>query len=137
MDTKKTLTLDQPALYRLCLNGHVSADWSDWLTNIVVAFKNDQTLISGVVRDQAALFGLLSFVRDLGAPLVSVEFLPYQDQKEKTMNKNITKIALKGIAMAMGVAVIVLSTLKTLDVSSGVSMLGMGLTALALANFQE
>ena len=32
---------------------------------------------------------------------------------------------------------IVLSTLKTLDVTAGVSMLGMGLTALALANFQE
>ena len=53
------------------------------------------------------------------------------------MSKNITKIALKGIAMAMGIAVIVLSTLKTLDIGSGVSMLGMGLTALALANFQE
>jgi len=53
------------------------------------------------------------------------------------MIKNITKIALKGIAMAMGVAVIVMSALKTLDINSGVSMLGMGLTALALANFQE
>ena len=53
------------------------------------------------------------------------------------MYKNITKIALKGIAMAMGVAVIVMSTLKTLDVNSGVSMLGMGLAALALANLQD
>ncbi len=53
------------------------------------------------------------------------------------MFKKITKIALKGIAMAMGVAVIVMSTLKTLDINAGVSMLGMGLTALALANFQE
>jgi hypothetical protein len=53
------------------------------------------------------------------------------------MNKNITKIALKGIAMAMGVAVIVMSTLKTLDVDTGVSMLGMGLAALALANLQD
>jgi hypothetical protein len=53
------------------------------------------------------------------------------------MNKNITKIALKGIAMAMGVAVIVLSTLKALDINSGVSMLGVGLTALALVSFQE
>lgn len=53
------------------------------------------------------------------------------------MYKNITKIALKGIALAMGVAVIVMSTLKTLDVNAGVSMLGFGLTALALANFQE
>lgn len=53
------------------------------------------------------------------------------------MNKNITKIALKGIPLAMGVAVIVMSTLKTLDIQSGVSMLGMGLAALALANLQE
>jgi len=37
----------------------------------------------------------------------------------------------------MGVAVIVLSTLKTLDINAGVSMLGFGLAALALANFQE
>lgn len=37
----------------------------------------------------------------------------------------------------MDVAVIVMSTLKTLDVTTGVSMLGMGLTSLALANFQD
>ena len=53
------------------------------------------------------------------------------------MHADILKIALRGIAMAMGIAVIVLSTLKTLDVNTGVSMLAMGLTALALANFQE
>jgi hypothetical protein len=53
------------------------------------------------------------------------------------MYKKITKIALKGIALAMGVAVIVMSTLKTLDINAGVSMLGLGLVALALANFQE
>lgn len=135
MDNKATLTLDQPASYRLCLNGRISADWSDWLINTVVTFDNDQTFISGVVRDQAALFGLLSFVRDLGVPLVSVELLP--GDKNKTMKMNITRIALKGIAMAMGVAVFVLSTLRKLDVSAGVSMLGVGLTILALANFQE
>jgi hypothetical protein len=51
------------------------------------------------------------------------------------MIKNVTKIALKGIAIAMGMAVIVLSTLKTLDIAAGVSMRGLGLAA--LANFQE
>jgi len=53
------------------------------------------------------------------------------------MYKNITRIALKGIALAMGVAVIVMSVLKTLDINAGVSMLGFGLAALALANFLE
>jgi hypothetical protein len=53
------------------------------------------------------------------------------------MFKKITNIALKGIAMATGVAVIVMSALKILDVTEGVSLLGIGLAALALANFQE
>jgi len=53
------------------------------------------------------------------------------------MIKNITGTALKGIALAMGVAVIVMSALKTLDIIASVSLLGIGLVALALANFQE
>lgn len=53
------------------------------------------------------------------------------------MTKNITKISWKGIAFAMGVVVIVMSTLRTLDLNAGVSMLGMGLAAFALANFQD
>jgi hypothetical protein len=61
----------------------------------------------------------------------------YETKGEKTMYKKITKIALKGIALAMGVAVIVLSTLKSLSITDGISMLGFGLAALALTNFQE
>ena len=40
-------------------------------------------------------------------------------------------------ALAMGLAVIVMSTLKTLDINTGISRLGLRLAALALANFQE
>ena len=53
------------------------------------------------------------------------------------MYKKITKIALKGIALALGVAVVVLSTLKSLTLTDGISMLGFGLVALVLASFQE
>ncbi len=53
------------------------------------------------------------------------------------MVKQITKIAFKGVALAMGIAVVVMSTLKTLDIQSGVSMLGMGLAALALENLPD
>lgn len=76
METKPTLTLDQPAPYRLCLQGRVSAGWHDWLKDSAVEHnEDDQTVVTGIVRDQAALFGLLSFVRDLGVPLVSVEYI--------------------------------------------------------------
>lgn len=51
--------------------------------------------------------------------------------------RNITKIALRGVALAMGVAVIVMSTLNTLEVIPGLSMLAMGLAALALESFLD
>lgn len=53
------------------------------------------------------------------------------------MVKQITKIALKGVVMAMGIVVIVMSTPGALEIGSGVSTLGLGLAALDLANMQE
>jgi hypothetical protein len=43
------------------------------------------TVITGTVKDQAALFGLLSFIRDLGVALISVNYMPdpMLDQEEK------------------------------------------------------
>jgi hypothetical protein len=72
----RPLSPDQPARYRLRLQGCLNADWSDWLLKTDITFDGDQTILTGTVRDQAALFGLLSFVRDLGAPLLLVEYLP-------------------------------------------------------------
>jgi len=52
------------------------------------------------------------------------------------MIKRISSIALKGIALAMGAAVIVLSTLGSLSIESAIAMLGLGLSALALESLQ-
>jgi len=72
----KPLFPDQPARYLLRLQGHVSASWADWLADAAITFDGDQTLVTGTVRDQAALFGLLSFVRNLGPPLLMLEYVP-------------------------------------------------------------
>jgi hypothetical protein len=58
-------------------------------------------------------------------------------EKEKTMYRSIVRIAPKGIALATGIAVIVTATLKSLDVSAGVSLLGLGLAALSLSNLPD
>lgn len=76
----KPLSLYEPARYRLQLQGRLSADWSDWLTEVVIGHEGDGELvvtsITGTVLDQAGLFGLLSHIRDLGAPLIAVEWMP-------------------------------------------------------------
>jgi hypothetical protein len=53
------------------------------------------------------------------------------------MSKNIVSIALKGLALAMGVAVVVLNLLGTRDMKSAANMLGLGLAALAIAALQD
>jgi len=137
MDTRSVPTLDEPAAYRLCLQGRVSASWQDWLKDVSINQTEDnQTVITGIVRDQAALFGLLSYVRDLGVPLISVEF---HQEKEKPMNTygKILPIILKAVAVGMGIAVIVLNALGSLKANNAYFFLGLGVTTLALAALQK
>jgi hypothetical protein len=53
------------------------------------------------------------------------------------MNKNIISIALKGIAVAMAVAVIVLNILGTLTTNTAINLLAIGLVALAISALQK
>ena len=60
--------------------------------------------------------------------------------KQTTENNKvleIVNIALKGIALAMGIAVVVLSRLGNIGTNEAVSMLGIGLTCLAIAQFTK
>ena len=64
---------DQPKVYRIRVEGHLRAEWAEWLEGLSVSLEPDgTTLLSGPVVDQAALYGLLKKVRDLGLPLLAV-----------------------------------------------------------------
>jgi hypothetical protein len=59
--------------YEIRIKGHLDEQWADWLGGLTVTLKADgDTLLTGPVIDQAALYGLLKKVRDLGMPLLSV-----------------------------------------------------------------
>jgi hypothetical protein len=56
------------------VKGHLDENWSEWFEDFEITYPGeDQTKLSGVVRDQTALYSLLSRLRDLGLPLVSVK----------------------------------------------------------------
>lgn len=62
--------------------------------------------------------------------------------KEKTKKETkesrtyqIVNTALKGVALAMGIAVVVLSVMDKIELGSAISMLGIGLAALAITQF--
>ena len=65
--------LSQPTLYQIRIKGHLGSQWTDWFEGLTITLEdNGDTLLTGLVVDQAALHGLLKKVRDLGMPLVSV-----------------------------------------------------------------
>jgi hypothetical protein len=63
----------QPMVYQIRINGHLGDQWVEWFEGMsIVLEENGSTLLTGEVVDQAALYGLLRKVRDLGIPLLSV-----------------------------------------------------------------
>jgi len=63
----------EPGCYEIRLKGHLDARWADQFEHMSFTHASDgTTILAGPVVDQAALYGLLRKVRDLGLPLLSV-----------------------------------------------------------------
>ena len=63
----------EPGRYEIRIKGHLDNRWAAWFDGLTITREdNGDTLLRGLVVDQAALHGLLRKVRDLGLPLVSV-----------------------------------------------------------------
>jgi hypothetical protein len=74
------LTLDRPAQYKIEIQGQLNESWSVNFGNMTLSLHTTSgnlmiTILQGVVADQAALHGMLNSIRDLGLPLLKVEYL--------------------------------------------------------------
>ena len=60
-------------IYEIRVKGHLDRHWASRFDNLGLRTEaSGETVLSGVFRDQAALYGLLSWLRDLGVPLLLV-----------------------------------------------------------------
>jgi hypothetical protein len=60
-------------IYEIRVRGHLPAGWADWLGDLTLEHAPDGTsVLTGEVLDQAALYGVLLKLRDLGVDLLSV-----------------------------------------------------------------
>jgi hypothetical protein len=65
---------DVPALYQIRVKGNLEPKWSDWFDGFAIEPQpGDETLLIGLVADQAALHGILAKISNLGLPLLSVQ----------------------------------------------------------------
>ena len=64
---------DRPAIYEIRAKGRLDARWSLWFADLaIVPQSNGESLFTGPICDQAALYGVISRMRDLGLVLISV-----------------------------------------------------------------
>jgi hypothetical protein len=63
--------------YEIQVEGILDQHWSNWFGGMTITSKpGGETVIAGPVADEAALHGLLTKIRDLNLPLISVRRLP-------------------------------------------------------------
>ena len=63
----------EPGRYEIRLKGHLDTRWAGQFAGLSFTHASDgTTILAGPVVDQAALYGLLRNVRDLGLHLISV-----------------------------------------------------------------
>jgi hypothetical protein len=61
----------KPTMYRICIRGHVSQRMAPAFEGMVLEASDGDTEITGEIRDQSQLYGMLDRVRDLGLDLIS------------------------------------------------------------------
>lgn len=69
--------MDHREHYQIKVQGWLNENWADWFDKMVFQHETATdgtriTVITGEVPDQARLFGLLTVIRDLNLPLISV-----------------------------------------------------------------
>lgn len=70
VENKQTINIE------IVLKGSVSPEMEKWFDGLVVTFHEGNSIISGKLSDQQALFGLVNLLRNLGVSILSIKMEP-------------------------------------------------------------
>jgi uncharacterized DUF497 family protein len=66
------------------IDGCLDEKWVEWLDGFEISHsQQNETLLVGKVKDQAALYGAIAKLRDLGLKLISVNSKKRRERKTK------------------------------------------------------
>lgn len=79
-ETRHGLSMGRPATYRIRVQGHLGAKWSDRLEGMNITYDSrtdgsEVTILVGRLADQAALTGVLNTLYEMHLPVLSAECL--------------------------------------------------------------
>ena len=75
--------------YQICVKGVLDHKWSEWFDGFTITQVDNDSLLVGKVQDQAALYGVINKIRNLGLTLIFIKPL---DSKNLSVMENIMKL---------------------------------------------
>jgi hypothetical protein len=69
--------MSEPIFYEIRVEGHIGSSWSSWFEGLTIRCEETgETVLTGPIVDEAALYGVLMRIRDLGLPLLELKRVP-------------------------------------------------------------
>ena len=66
---------------KIRVEGHLDNKWNDWFEGMVISYERANTILSGDIKDEAHLHGVLNQIRDLNLKLISIN--PAEKENDK------------------------------------------------------
>jgi hypothetical protein len=57
---------------KIKIQGHLDENWEDWFDGMRIIYDEDNTILSGFIKDETFLHGILNKIRDLNLNLISI-----------------------------------------------------------------
>lgn len=57
---------------KIKVEGLLDKKWKDWFEGMEIKYEGENTILSGHIKDEAFLHGILNLIRDLNLKLISV-----------------------------------------------------------------
>lgn len=74
--------MSDAAIYEIRVRGHLPDQWADWFGLRVENQSNGDAVLTGEVRDQAALHAVLRQIYNLGLTLIAVNRVECEERKD-------------------------------------------------------
>jgi hypothetical protein len=70
------------------VKGQIDEHWSEWFEGLTITHaETEESVISGVLADESAVYGLITKIRDLGLHLVSVKNTNHEEDSKEIVKE--------------------------------------------------
>ena len=71
----------------IIIQDHLDEKWKDWFDCMEISYEGDNTIITGNLKDETHMHGILNQIRDLNLKIISINPADKQNDNNSFTNK--------------------------------------------------